>query len=65
MLRTVCTQAPPFLLAGKERGGGVKVNVIFNFVFSLCNKILTSIFDLRLAVLVPPQSENASYAPVS
>ena len=37
----------------------------FKFVLSLCNKISTSTFDLRFALLVPPQSENASYAPES
>ena len=36
---------------------------IFNFVLSLCNQFSTSTFDLRFAFLVPPQSENASYAP--
>ena len=43
--------------------GGVKFWYIFNFVLSLCNQISTSTFDLRVALLVPPQSENASYAP--
>ena len=38
---------------------------IFNFVFSLCNQFSASTFDLLFAFLVPPQSENASYAPVT
>ena len=46
-----------FLLARKGGGG------VTDFVLSLCNRISTSTFDLRFAFLVPPQSENASYAP--
>ena len=42
---------------------GCHLKYIFNFVLSLCNLISTSTFDLRFALLVPPQSENASYAP--
>ena len=49
-------------------GGGVGVvinkNVFLNFVLSLCNEISISTFDLLFAILVPPQSENASYSPV-
>ena len=41
----------------------MKSPYIFKFVLSLCNQISTSTFDLRFALLVPPQSENASYAP--
>ena len=46
---------------GFSKGGQL---YIFKFVLSLCNQISTSTFDLRFALLVPPQSENASYAPV-
>ena len=48
-----------------SRGEGGQLKYIFKFVLSLCNKISTSTFDLRFALLVPPQSENASYAPVN
>ena len=50
---------------GKVGGGwlGVKCNACLKYVLSLCNEISTSTFDLRLALLVPPQSEIASYAP--
>ena len=51
-----CTICTTFLLARK--GGGAVI------VLSLCNRISTSTFDLLFALLVPPQSENASYAPV-
>ena len=44
-------------------GGGGETLIYFKFVLSLCNQISTSTFDLRFALLVPPQSENASYAP--
>ena len=42
-----------------SEGGGYSVKL----VLSLCNQISTSTFDLWFALLVPPQSENASYAP--
>ena len=48
----------------KKVGRGVRLIVIGPFVLSLCNQFSTSTFDLRFAFLVPPQSENASYAPV-
>ena len=50
---------------GGGGGVGVKCNAFFNFILSLCNEISTSTFDLRFALLVPPQSEIASYAPVT
>ena len=48
-----------------KQGGGGSTLIYLKFVLSLCNQISTSTFDLRLTLLVPPQSENASYAPVS
>ena len=50
-----------FILLGG--GGGSTLIYIFKFVLSLCNQNSISTFDLRFALLVPPQSENASYAP--
>ena len=58
-LQKIC-QSIYIVLAGKGGGGNF---IIFKFVLSLCNQISTSTFDLRFALLVPPQSENASYAP--
>ena len=49
-----------FVLAG----GGDNFDITSEFVLSLCNQISTSTFDLRFALMVPPQSEIASYAPV-
>ena len=47
-----------------SRGGlGLSVLIYQQLVLSLCNQISTSTFDLQFAILVPPQSENASYAP--
>ena len=46
-----------------SRGGGLSVLIYQQFVLSLCDQISTSTFDLQFAILVPPQSENASYAP--
>ena len=46
-----------FFRFSKEGGGG------WTLILSLCNQISFSTFDLRFALLVPPQSENASYTP--
>ena len=58
-LQNIC----PKLIYRFSRGGGGQLEYIFKFVLSLCNQISTSTFDLRFALLVHPQSENASYAP--
>ena len=52
-----------FRFSKEGGGGGGQLWYIFKFVLSLCNQISFSTFDLRFALLVPPQSENASYAP--
>ena len=60
----IYAQSTFFVLAGGGGGGGgFQLKYIFKFVLSLCNQISTPTFDLRFALLVPPQSENASYAP--
>ena len=56
---------PKHIFRFSKRGRGFNFIYIFKFVLSLCNQISTSTFDLRFALLVPPQSENASYAPAN